>query len=160
MDNVDRIYHKRHGCREYEIQTVDLESVYLACMKGNWLQFRKGYFVSAILLLITEICIAMLLNDKFIRPYVGGFLVVILLYCLVKTFLNIGIVWACIGVLGFAYLIESLQYAHVLKWFGWEDVKLLNIVLGHSFDWADMAAYTLGVIAIYWIEKWRNADAQ
>jgi uncharacterized membrane protein len=128
-------------------------------MQGNWLQFRKGYFVSAMLLLIIEICIALFLNDKFIRPYVGDFLVVILLYCIVKAFLKISVARACLAVLVFAYLIECLQYANVLKLFGWEHIKLLNIILGHSFDWADIAAYTAGIMATYLVEKLRRADA-
>jgi uncharacterized membrane protein len=128
-------------------------------MGGNWLQFRKGYLISAILLLIIEICIALFLKDKFVRPYVGDFLVVILMYCVVKAFLNISVARACIAVLAFACFIECLQYANVLKLAGLEHVKLLNIVLGHSFDWADLVAYTAGIVVTYIVEKLRGADA-
>ncbi|CAN5148937.1 hypothetical protein BH20BAC1_BH20BAC1_28470 [soil metagenome] len=52
------------------------------------LTFRRWYFLSAIVLLITEVLIATFLNDRIIRPFIGDFLVVILLYTFVRSFFN------------------------------------------------------------------------
>ena len=49
------------------------------------LTFRKTYFILSILLFIIEVLIALFAHDEFIRPYVGDLLVVVLLYCLVKS---------------------------------------------------------------------------
>ena len=48
--------------------------------------FNKTYFLLALLLLLAEVLIALYLHDALIRPYGGDFLVVILLYCFVKSF--------------------------------------------------------------------------
>ena len=125
-------------------------------MDGNMFRFSKEYFVVGLMVLITEICIALFVNDRFIRPYVGDFLVVILLYCLLKAFVDIPIEYACIGVLTFSFMIEFLQLFNILHLLELKHVKLLNIVLGHSFDWTDLFAYTAGIIVTYLVEKKRE----
>ncbi|MDT0648625.1 DUF2809 domain-containing protein, partial [Autumnicola edwardsiae] len=64
---------------------------------------------------------------------------------------------AAISVLVFAYFIEALQYFNIIGFLGIEDHTLLKIVLGSHFEWADMLAYTLGIFAIFGIEKIRLA---
>ncbi|WP_205780558.1 ribosomal maturation YjgA family protein [Mucilaginibacter limnophilus] len=103
-------------------------------------------------LLITEIIIAAFVNDSFIRPYFGDFLVVIFIYCTVKSFINIPWLPAVIGVLIFAYLVETLQYLHFIRWIGLEKLTLARVILGSSFAWTDIVAYTLGVICISCVE--------
>lgn len=117
------------------------------------LTFNKNYFFLAVLLFIIEVLIATFLRSGFIRHYFGDFLVVILLYCLVKSFLNIPVIYAAIGVLLFAYFIELLQYLDFLKRIGLENIRLANVVLGNYFEWADMLAYTLGILFVLAAEK-------
>ncbi len=52
------------------------------------IEFNWYYFVLTILLLGLEIIIALFAHDSIIRPYIGDLLVVILLYCFVKSFVN------------------------------------------------------------------------
>ncbi len=52
------------------------------------LTFRPVYFTLTVILLVVEILIAVYVHDRFIRPYFGDVLVVILVYCFLKTFLN------------------------------------------------------------------------
>ena len=82
------------------------------------------------------------------RPYVGDYLVVMLIYCFVRTFLNSPVLPTAIAVLLFAYLIETLQYFRLVDRLGLEHNIIAKTVIGYGFSWIDMLAYTLGVITI------------
>ena len=110
--------------------------------------FRKNYFLLTIILLFVEICIAVFINDRFIRPYLGDFLVVILLYCFVRSFFNVPVNQTAIGVLIFAFVIEGLQYIQLVNILGLQDSKLASVVLGNSFSWMDMLTYVLGIALV------------
>ncbi len=120
---------------------------------GNMLTFNKKYFFLAVFLFVIEVLIATFFKSGFIRHYVGDFLVVILIYCFIKIFLNIPVFAAAVGVLLFAYFIELLQYLEFVKWIGLGENRLANVVLGNYFEWADMVAYTLGIIVVLGVEK-------
>lgn len=115
-------------------------------------RFNRTYFIIAILLFITEVIIAMYVRDTIIRPYGGDFLVVILIYCAVKSVMNISVTTAAIGVLLFAYLIETLQYFHIVKVLGLQDSKIASVVIGTGFEWMDILMYTGGVLLVWLIE--------
>lgn len=117
------------------------------------LTFNKKYFFLAVFLFVIEVLIATFFKSGFIRHYVGDFLVVILIYCFIKIFLNIPVFAAAVGVLLFAYFIELLQYLRFVKWIGLGENRLANVVLGNYFEWADMVAYTLGIIVVLGVEK-------
>ena len=121
------------------------------------LSFNKRYFLFAVILFITEVLIAMYAHDPIIRPYVGDFLVVILLYCLLKTFLNIPVVPAALIVLLFSYTIEILQYFDLVHRLGLGHSRLATIIIGSSFEWIDLAAYTAGIATVIIIERKRLA---
>ena len=118
------------------------------------LALRKSYLFLAIILLLIEIIIAVFVKDRFVRPYLGDFLVVILLYCFVRTLLNIPVTVAAISVLLFAYFIEITQYFHLITHLGLQHSKVVSAILGWSFAWADIIAYTLGIITVVFIEKY------
>lgn len=125
--------------------------------------FNKKYFIPALLLFLIEVIIAIFIKDRFIRPYVGDFLVVMLMYCAVRSVLNISPVKIAVGVLLFAYIIETLQYFNIVKHLGWEHSTLARTVIGYGFEWFDIIAYTLGVITILIVEvpRWRkNSTAE
>ncbi|NNV53838.1 ribosomal maturation YjgA family protein [Limnovirga soli] len=120
------------------------------------LRFQKKYFIPAILLFVTEVLIAIFLHDKYIRPYFGDFLVVILMYCSIKSLFNIPPWPLAISVLLIAYLLEVLQYFHFLQLFGLQHVVWLNIILGNGFAWGDLVAYTLGIVTVLLLERTAN----
>lgn len=120
------------------------------------LTFQKKYFFITVFLFIVEVLIAIYVHDDFIRPYGGDFLVVILIYTFVKAFLNISVLSACIGVLLFSYLTETLQYFKIVELLGLSHSNLAKIIIGTSFAWEDMIAYTLGILMVYFIEKKNN----
>ncbi|MGB8192563.1 MAG: DUF2809 domain-containing protein [Chitinophagaceae bacterium] len=123
------------------------------------LTFNKKYFVFAIIFFVTEVLIALYVNDAIIRPYVGDYLVVMLIYCAVKTFIRVSPLKVAIGVLLFAYLIEVLQYFHIVDILGLQNNTIARTVIGYGFNWIDMLAYTLGVITIVILERLRIKKA-
>lgn len=117
------------------------------------LEFHKNYFLLAVLLFLIEVLIALFLHDRFIRPYVGDLLVVMLLYCTLKAFFKINVIPAAVVVLLFAYLLEFLQYINILDLLKLKRNTVTAIVLGSDFDWADMLAYTVGIIVVLMFEQ-------
>jgi hypothetical protein len=120
------------------------------------LSFNRRYFLIAVVLFFILVFIAAFVRDRFVRPYFGDYLVVIFLYFLAKAFLRISPIRIIIGVLLFAYLIETLQYFHILKILGWEDVVLARIILGNGFEWWDLVAYTLGSATVVLVESGKD----
>ena len=117
------------------------------------LQFNRTYFAFTIFLFLLETAIALFVHDNFIRPYFGDFLVVMLLYCFLKSFLNVS-VWAAAGlVLLFSFAIETAQYFNMVEKLGLQHYKIAKVVLGNSFAWMDLLAYVLGILAVISIEK-------
>ncbi len=116
------------------------------------LRFHKVYFILAVLLFLIEVAIALFVRDRFVRPYVGDVLVVILIYCFVCSFVKIPLWLGAVGVLLFAYTVELLQYFNFVQILGLQDSRLANVVLGNSFAWMDIVAYTVGIIIVVWVE--------
>lgn len=116
------------------------------------LRFHKKYFIAAILLFITEVLIAIFAHDQFIRPYFGDYLVVILIYCFLRSFINASPWKVALFTLIFSYIIETLQYFNFVNLVGLQHSRLANIIIGNSFAWTDILMYTLGIITIMGIE--------
>ena len=112
------------------------------------LAFNKSYFLAAVILFVVEVLIALYVHDQIVRPYIGDFLVVILLYCFVRAFINSDMIKVAVGVLIFAYLIEFLQYLDLIAFLGLQKSRLANVVLGNYFEWIDMVAYTFGIVSV------------
>ena len=115
--------------------------------------FHRRYFIIAVVLFIVEIVIALFVHDAFIRPYLGDFLVVIFLYSLLRSFINARVFLVALVVLLFSFIIETLQYFHFISWLGLEHSLLARLILGTSFAWNDLLAYTAGTFAIIVVEK-------
>ena len=117
------------------------------------LTFKKKYFFFFILLFVIEVLIALYVHDNFVRPYIGDVLVVILLYCFLKSFVKLPVIPAATGVLIFSFIIETLQYLNIVDRLGLEHSNLARTVIGTSFAWEDIWAYIAGFIAILIAEK-------
>lgn len=118
--------------------------------------FKRNYFLATILLFFVEIFIAVHVRDQIIRPYIGDLLVVILLYCFLMSFVNLSVEATGFLVLVFAYVVEYFQFLNILSLLGLQDNAFANVVFGSQFEWADMLAYTLGLLLILIIEEIRN----
>ena len=114
----------------------------------SFIRFTKKYFFLTVLLFITEVLIALFLHDNFIRPYVGDYLVVILIYCFCMSFVSAPVWKIALATLLFSYLIETLQYFNLVGMLGLRHSRIANIIIGNSFAWADILAYTLGAFTV------------
>ena len=117
------------------------------------LQLNKTYLIIAILIFIIEVLIAVFLKTGFIRHTFGDYLVVILIYCFCKSFIKIESFKLGILVLMFAFSIEFLQLTNFLELLNLQNNHLAKLLLGTSFRFTDLVAYTLGVISIILIEN-------
>ena len=115
--------------------------------------FDLKSFLINILLLIILIYIAIYVNDQFVRPFLGDVLVVIWLFYLVRSFLNISNHAIAVGVLMIAYSVEFSQYLQIIPWLGLENIKVINIVLGTTYDHYDLLAYTIGCAIVLGIHR-------
>ena len=115
--------------------------------------FNKKYFFLTCLLFFLEVLIALYVHDRFIRPYIGDVLVVILLYCFVKTFIRGHTFSIAIGVMAFSFIIETMQYFKLVNLLGLQQSKLANTVIGNSFSWVDIVAYTVGIAIVLLAER-------
>lgn len=116
------------------------------------LKFNRTYFLLAMLLLVIEIAIALYVPDGFIRHYLGDLLVVILIYCFLRSIFNVPVVPLALGVLLFAFCIETLQYFDFVGRLGLSQNLLLSVVLGSTFDWMDILMYTKGIFIVLILE--------
>ena len=78
-------------------------------------KLRIRYVVCFILSLLIEILIALFVHDKFIRPYVGDALVVIVLYCAVRVIIPKKCKLLPLYIFIFAAGVECLQYFHLVQ---------------------------------------------
>lgn len=115
------------------------------------MKFYQKHFLTFIFLLLLEIIIAQ--TSGFIRHTFGDFLVVILLFYLVKAFFNFSNKTIGIIVLIFAYAVEFLQLTPLLEFLGLENNRLAVIIFGATFSFVDLVAYTLGIITVLLLEK-------
>lgn len=110
--------------------------------------FKRNYFVVAAIIFVIEVLIALYVRDQFVRPYLGDVLVVILMYCFLRAFIDLPTLPTAVFVLLFAFTIEYLQYIHIVEKLGLQNSKVMSTVLGTSFAWNDMLAYIAGFIII------------
>lgn len=121
-------------------------------MEWNWSgsikERRVRYAGVFLLMLFAEVFIALFIKDRFIRPYVGDILVVILIYFAVRVAVPVGCRLLPVYVFLFAVLVEVLQYFHFAEVLGVEDVPVLKTILGSTFDWKDIVCYALGGLGL------------
>ncbi len=127
------------------------------------LTFNKNYFGFTIFIFLIEVLIALYVNDSFVRPYLGDVLVVILIYCFLKSFLKLPVLTAAIAVLVFSFTIEFLQFLNIVEKLGLEKSKIARTVIGTSFSWIDLLTYIIGITIVliiekYWVKKNLNQN--
>ena len=114
-------------------------------MKKRW-----GYLIAFFVLLAIEICIALFVRDRFVRPYVGDILVTVLLCCLAKA--AVPKVSPALPVFLFAAAVEGAQWLGLVEKLGLQGTAI-GIILGATFDWKDIACYGIGCLAFAVITK-------
>ena len=117
------------------------------------IHFNRTYFLLAIILLIIEILIALFVHDTFLRPYGGDTLAVLFLYCGIRSFLRSPYLPAALFAWLFACFLEMIQSTNLLFHLGLQKNELANILVGNTFAWLDILAYTAGLLIIVIMEK-------
>lgn len=118
------------------------------------LTFNKHYFGFAVLIFIIEVMIALFVNDNFVRPYLGDVLVVILIYCFIKSFLKLPVLNVTVFVLLFSFTIEFLQFLNLVEKLHLEKSKIARTIIGTSFSWIDLLTYIIGIAIVILVEKY------
>jgi hypothetical protein len=117
--------------------------------------FRRGYALAALLLFVVELAIALWLDDRLIRPYIGDSLAVVLVYCVLRSVMTFSVRSAVLAALTIAVTIETAQLYQVIGSIGLADSMLARILLGTSFDPRDLLAYLLGAVLTIILETVR-----
>lgn len=110
--------------------------------------FSFKYLFLTLIFLAVEIFIALFVNDDFVRPFAGDALVVVLIYCFLRIFLDFSYRKIALGVLILSFTIEILQYFDYVKMLGLENNRVLSAALGRTFAAEDFAAYFAGFLLI------------
>ena len=121
------------------------------------IRFSLPYFLLTILFFIIELLIALFVKDDFIRPYFGDVLVVVLIYCFVRSFFRIPVLTTILLVLAFSILVEYSQHLNLISALGLEHSTAAKMILGNSFAWGDLVMYVIGAILILLVEQFTNS---
>lgn len=105
---------------------------------------RALYAAAFAALLATEVCIALFVHDRFVRPYVGDVLVIPLIACLLRVVLPEKVRALPVLTALFGAAVEGLQAFGLPELLGLEDSTAARIILGSTFDPADIVCYCVG----------------
>lgn len=114
---------------------------------------RITYATIFLILVLTEVLIALYVHDRIIRPYIGDVIVTALICCLCRTVIPKGIPALPIYVFVFAALVETAQYFNIVKLLGLENNPFFSTIIGTSFSFIDLVCYAVGCIWFWAAEK-------
>ena len=109
---------------------------------------RLFYAIVFLFLLVVEILIALFVHDRFVRPYVGDMIVVVVVYCFVRMGIPERFRLMSLWVFLFAVCVEVLQYFRIVEVLGVENNAFLRTLIGTSFSWEDILCYAVGCVAL------------
>lgn len=118
-----------------------------------------AYALATVVLLAAEVCIALFVHDRFVRPYLGDMLVVIVIYTFVRIFMPEKCRLLPLFVFLFAAGVEGLQYFSIVERLGLGGNLFLRVLIGSTFDPKDIACYAVGcaTLGIYELIRYRKA---
>lgn len=105
---------------------------------------RIPYIIATLVLLAVEVCIALFVHDKFVRPFIGDVLVVILIYSFIRIFIPEKVRLLPLYIFIFAAGVEVLQFFKIVQTLGLDDNQLMRTIIGTSFDIRDILCYFVG----------------
>ena len=116
---------------------------------------RLAFLAVAVLILAVEIYIAICVKGGFVRHYLGDVLAVILLYALARTAFSVPPLNLPLKIFAFAAALELAQYFGAVQILGVEN-KILKVMIGGTFDFADLLCYAAGCILAGISEKFES----
>ena len=116
---------------------------------------RLAFLAAAVLILAAEIYIAICIKGGFVRHYAGDVLAVILLYALARAIFSAPPLNLPLKIFAFAVALELAQHLGVVQILGIEN-KILKVMIGGTFDFADLLCYAVGCILASAYEKFES----
>ena len=138
--------------KEKALQEINLSWQKETLAKRESLQTRLAV---AGVILTAEIYIAVCVKGGFVRHYAGDVLAVILLYALARAIFSVTPSNLALKIFAFAAALEIAQYFGVVQILGIEN-KILKIMIGGTFDLADLICYAAGCILAGVYEKFEK----
>ena len=120
---------------------------------------RLAFLAAAALILAVEIYIAICVKGGFVRHYAGDVLAVILLYTLARAAFSKPPSNLALKIFAFAAALELAQYFGAVEILGIEN-KILKIIIGGTFDFADLLCYAVGCVLAGVYEKFESKNQQ
>jgi len=106
------------------------------------------YLCAFLIFFIIVVLIAVFGASGFIRYHFGDILIVILIYCFVKSFIRNRMKWLPVAIFIFAVLVEIGQYFNMVERLGLYDIAIARIAIGTTFDPWDIVMYAIGGILV------------
>src|SRR5690606_10090927 len=119
----------------------------------KFLRFNRNYFALTVILFVIEICIAIFVNDAFVRPFLGDVIVVWFMYYFIRSFISIQLIYIAFFTLLFSFAVEIGQYFKLIEILGLQENKWARIVIGTSFSWWDLLCYVVGFLFLFLMDK-------
>lgn len=117
------------------------------------IKFSLKYFIAFITLLAAITAIALFIESGFIRNHFGDILIVIFIYCFIRTFIAGKIKFLWLYIFLFATLVEFMQYFDLVYMLGLGHSQLARVIIGTTFDWWDIVMYFIGCVMVYFFER-------
>lgn len=114
---------------------------------------RIHYIVLTVIIFVVEVLIALFVRDRFIRPYVGDMLVVVLIYTFLRIWIPDSVRRLPLYVFLFAAGVEILQYFRLVERLGLENNAFFRVLIGTSFDVKDILCYAAGCGLVWFVER-------
>ena len=118
---------------------------------------RLAFLAATVLILAAEIYIAICVKGGFVRHYAGDVLAVILLYALARAIFSVPPLNLPLKIFAFAAALELAQYFGAVQILGVES-KILKIMIGGTFDFADLLCYAAGCVLAGVYEKFEKKE--
>ena len=137
------------------MQEINLSLQKEALVKRQSVRTRLAFLVVAVLILAVEIYIAVCIKGGFVRHYLGDVLAVILLYTFVRAIFSVTPSNLSLKIFAFAAALELAQYFGAVQILGIEN-KILKVMIGGTFDFADLLCYAVGCVLAGAYEKFES----
>lgn len=118
---------------------------------------RLAFLAATVLILAAEIYIAICVKGGFVRHYAGDVLAVILLYALARAIFSVPPLNLPLKIFAFAAALELAQYFGAVQILGVES-KILKVMIGGTFDFADLLCYAAGCVLAGVYEKFEKKE--
>ena len=119
------------------------------------LGISRGYLFAFLILFIVIVLIAVFGTSGFIRDHFGDILIVILIYCFIKSFVRNRMKWLPLAIFIFSVLVEIGQYFDIVERLGLADIAIARIAIGMTFDPWDILMYFIGCVLLYLFEVYK-----